>query len=227
MEELKNLNEICTSRKRGIYKQWIYKKEDFMKVCNYMQKINYSIQDLNNLKNDLTTFHPKNVIYSIVLVDWIVEACYKIYNSINNQTIEKFVYSDEELFIKATKYFRAIRSFIVAHPLSTTRHDSFGFDGNYICVDIRNNNGILKFKGERFYYLLDYNGLETKYNEKCDFYLFCYSDKDDNMRFFRIIGCNFDDIYKTARIYIDKLYSLDKFLSKQKKIIYSKENKDG
>ena len=101
MEELKNLNKICTSRKRGIYKQWIYKKEDFMKVCDYMQKINYSIQDLNNLKNDLTTFHPKNVIYSIVLVDWIVEAFYKIYNSINNQIIEKFVYSDEELFIKS------------------------------------------------------------------------------------------------------------------------------
>ena len=78
MEELKNLNKICTSRKRGIYKQWIYKKEDFMKVCDYMQKINYSIQDLNNLKNDLTTFHPKNVIYSIVLVDWIVETSIKL-----------------------------------------------------------------------------------------------------------------------------------------------------
>ena len=192
-----------------------------------MQKINYSIQDLNALRKDLKQFHAKNIIYSIVLADWIIEAFNKIYHTIKQHIVKNFIFENEDVFEKATKYFKAIRSFIVAHPLSTTRHDLFGLDGNYICVDLRNNNGIIGFKGNNFYYLLDYEGLKSKNNDGCDFYLYCYSDKDDNMKFFRIIGCNFKDIYDTARIYIDKLYCLDKFLSKQKKKLYSHwENKD-
>ena len=33
-------------------------------------------------------------------------------------------------------YIKALRSFVVAHPLSTSRHSKYGLDGNYICVDI-------------------------------------------------------------------------------------------
>ncbi len=43
-EEIKNLNDL----NKGIYKQWIYgSKENYFIVCDYLQKINYSIQDIN------------------------------------------------------------------------------------------------------------------------------------------------------------------------------------
>ena len=64
------------------------------------------------------------------------------------------------------------------------------------------------------YYCLNAEGLkEISFNYKNDFYLYCYSDKDDNMKYFRKIGCNYIDILKTA-----ELYELNKYLSKLKKI---------
>lgn len=66
-EEIKNLNDL----NKGIYKQWIYgSKENYFIVCDYLQKINYSIQDINcELKNE--QFKMKEIVYIVVLVDWI------------------------------------------------------------------------------------------------------------------------------------------------------------
>ena len=44
MDELKNLNEIG----KGIDKQWVWgNKDSYYRSCDYLQKINYCIQDLN------------------------------------------------------------------------------------------------------------------------------------------------------------------------------------
>ena len=212
MQQLKNLNDISRDKKKGLYKQWFYDKQDYIKVCDYMQKINFAIQDLNDLSKELNSFHMKNIIYFIVLVDWIKEAYEKIYDLINKDVTDKFVFVNEEIFIRAKQFFIAIRSFVVAHPLSTNRHKDYGFDGNYICVDIRN-----VVYQNRFFHYLDFDGLHNNDKSACDCYLYCYSDKDDNMKFFRIIGFNYYDIYKVVEIYIEKIYALDKFLIKQKR----------
>ena len=41
------------------------------------------------------------------------------------------------LCIREKKNFKAIRSFIVAHPLNTDRHTEFGYDGKKECIDIK------------------------------------------------------------------------------------------
>ena len=217
---LENLNKLCQNRKTGIYKQWIYKDRCFMKMCDYMQKINYSIQDINNTLRTIKNFESKNVIYLIVLVDWIKESVNKITSSINPEVLKHFNFSKEQILNEYDAFFTAIRSFAVAHPLSTDRHAKFKLDGHYICVDIRDNWGILGFKGKNFYFTLNKNGLEEKLDKSSDFYLYCYSDKDDNMKFFRIIGCQYCDIIDAARLYITKLYELNDYLAKQKKAKY-------
>ena len=131
----------------------------------------------------------------------------------------QFVYSRDTELSNSKKFINAIRSFAVAHPLSTERHAQFGFDGNYICVDIRDfkRDKTSPFAKSNTISQLDFNGLHANGIRNCDFYFYVYSDKDDGMKFFRYIGCNFDTIYQVARLYIDKLYVLDKHLRKLKK----------
>ncbi|WP_044974120.1 hypothetical protein [Ruminococcus sp. HUN007] len=223
IEPIRNLNDICFNSRKGLYKHWILSnKSDYSKMCDFMQKINFSIQDLNSEIPQLDKPTMKSIIYVIILVVWIQEAFEKIEKLYRQDVMSYFVYSKDSELSNGKKYINAIRSFAVAHPLSTSRHPQFGFDGNYICVDIRDFKRDITspFSKSDTIYELNFNGLYANGNRKCDFYFYVYSDKDDGMKFFRYIGCNFDDIYRVARLYIDKLYALDKHLRKSKKNDY-------
>lgn len=213
--DLKNLNLMCTNKKSGIFKQWIYSKDNFIRICDYMQKINYSIQDLNNEIPELAIFDRKNVVFIICLVDWIKEAVQCIFSAIHKPVIDCFAFTKQDELEKARKYFEAIRSFVVAHPLNTSRHKGMGFDGDFICIDIRNYENILLAYRKDFNYTLNFDGITNTQMGKADFYLFCYSQKLDTSKYFRTIGCNYSDIYNVARLYIDYLYELNCYLGKQ------------
>lgn len=119
VSELRNLNEL----NRGIHKHWIWGSEDkFSLSCDYLQKINYSIQDLNSEICNLCKPTMKEVVYVIVLVDWICEAVDSIHRILRKEVSCFLNISKEEDIQKAEKYFKAIRSFVVAHPLNTDRH---------------------------------------------------------------------------------------------------------
>ena len=125
ISKLNNLNDIRRdSSKYGIYKRWIYKKVDYNKMCDYMQKINYSIQDLNSTIDNLKKFDRRNIVYIISLVDWIREAFNAIIGVINSKVISNFRFLKQEELKRHSEYFKAIRSFVVAHPLNTTNHKS-------------------------------------------------------------------------------------------------------
>lgn len=71
MDELRNLNNL----NRGIHKRWIWEnKDNYYRSCDYLQKINYCIQDLNAEINNLNEPSMKEVVYIITLIDWICEA---------------------------------------------------------------------------------------------------------------------------------------------------------
>lgn len=220
IEPIQNLNEICENKNSGLYKQWIYEKTDFMKMCNYMQKINYSLQDLNSEIKNMDKLEYKDIVFIISLVDWVKEAYDKIYSVIKTDIKDDFVFSKELEIQEARQYLRAIRSFIVGHPLSTSQHKKYKLDGNFICVDVRTPKHHLNLFLDNFYYCINYNGLIEKKKNDVDFYLYCYSDKDDNMKYFRFVGCYLNDIYNVARLYIQQLYELNKFLSRKKKKDY-------
>lgn len=64
-------------------------------------------------------------------------------------------------------FFRAMRSFVSAHPLGTDRHPDYGLDGSLICIDIRGKSNILHFINSNMYKLIP-DGLA----EVCDFGVF-------------------------------------------------------
>lgn len=217
MEELRNLNDLD----RGIHKQWIWgTKDNYFRSCDYLQKINYSIQDLNAEIKNLSTPSMKDVIFVIALIDWICEAVKSIQEILRQDVLSGFIHNDDEEVKKAEKYFKAIRSFVVAHPLNTSRHKDYGLDGDLICVDVRSKISpiISTYSSNADWFFLGINGFqENAKNVSADFVLCGYSQKTDKMQYSKFIGANFSDLYYVANLQVEKLYALDKYLGKLRK----------
>ena len=212
--ELRDLNDLS----RGIYKHWIWGSKDMFSLsCDYCQKINCSIQDLNSEICNLHTPTTKEIVYIIVLVGWICEAVDMIHKMLRKEVIDHLGNNDDVERKRAEEYFRSIRSFVVAHPLNTNRHKMFGMDGDLICVDLRSDISIYAkpFVKKEDLLFLDMDGLkEHTKDTSSDFVLHVYSKKRDGARFFKYIGANFFDLYSVARLQIDRLYNLGKKLNK-------------
>lgn len=219
IEKIRNLNEL----RGGVQKRWPLKdKDEYNKLCDYLQKINYCIQDLNYEIEHNDKFRMKEIVFIIIQTVWIQEALDCIIKSYNKKVLSEFFYKNEDKIKKATRYLNAIRSFAVAHPLTTNRHEIFGLDGNFICVDIRVQDITFPLVKKEAFYHLDMEGIYKQRCESDSFYLYTYSQKDDGMRFFRYIGCSIEDIFNVASLYIDKLYAFDKYLYTQKRSAYEK-----
>ena len=217
IDELINLNDIQRVTKRGIYKIRLARSNtEYLKVCDYMQKINYCIQDLNSERENLQAPTMKTIVYVTVLTDWIHEAVEAIETMYRDGVLDGFCYEKADELRNAKKYLLAIRSFMVAHPLSTNRHQNYGFDGNLICIDIRMPDRALSLVPEGSFFLLDHNGQVAGKSDTTDFYLYAYSRKVAHKVSPVYIGCALADVYRVAELYIDKLYALDRYLIAQK-----------
>ena len=214
ISKLQNLNGLT----RGIYKHWIWGSKDrFSLSCDYIQKINFCIQDLNNEIANLSKPTMKEVVYVIVLVDWICEAVDSIYKILRKEVTDFLSIPNNEEIVRANRYFKAIRSFVVAHPLSTNRHKSFGLDGDLICVDVRNKTSKLveTCTASEDWFLLNLDGLqENAQGISSDFILYVYSQRLDQMKYNKYVRVNFSDLYYVAKLQIDRLYALDLKLEK-------------
>lgn len=214
ISELQNLNKL----NKGLYKQWIWGgKDKYTLSCDYLQKINFVIQDLNYEIRNLSEPTMKEVIYVIVLVDWICAATELLHNLLRSDVSELIKISNNEEIERTLRYFKAIRSFVVAHPLNTNRHKDYGLDGDFICIDVRNGTSkiVQAYSDTNSWFLLDFDGLHENAQEiSSDFILYVYSHKLDQMKYFKYVRANFSDLYYVAKLQIELLYELDLRLSK-------------
>ena len=96
---LENIDEVNS----GVNKRWIYSnKADYELVCDYLQKINYSIQDYNHLISQKLS--RGDVCYLILLVTWIQESYKQIEKTIRQDVISAFEYNGDSLEILSNKY---------------------------------------------------------------------------------------------------------------------------
>ena len=126
---MKKLNHITLEH---VMQSLLSKKENEL-LNSIIQKLNWNIDDLNHLIDNINT--QKDIIYFIVLGDWIKEACTEIYKLYEKYT-NNFVYKENNSRKLANDKFKAIRSFIVAHPLNTSSHPNEGYNGSKKCIDI-------------------------------------------------------------------------------------------
>lgn len=222
--EIRSLEQLH----KGVDKHWVWKtKEDNYLANDCLRKIDYSVQELNKEigADGFKSF--KDVVYYISLTDWIIESLNTIQRCLRTDVVKGFVYDKNDEVRKACSYLKALRSFVVAHPLDTNKHENYGLDGNFICIDFRSKpTAIMKLinKSDRFYHL-SIDGMEqfdiSKHSD--DVILLSYSKKKDGYQFFTYIGVNLDVIYSVSSKYIDKLYALDKYLGAIKKKDYLKD----
>ena len=212
LDDLNSLN-------KGVHKQWVYKDSNaFHLAHDYLQKINFSIQDINAKSNDLKTDN-ESITFLVCCVAWISEACSFFTSSFRNDVVSKFKFSNEEKLAQERKYFKAVRSFILAHPLGTNQHKNFELDGKYICIDIVPIDCpiiLLQSNHRECFKSLGYEGMKNGC-ENCDFFLQTYSAGFHNSKYSVYIGIHLENILGYARLCIAKLYELDKYLSRLKK----------
>ena len=210
-----DLNDLSLSSKYGFDKIWIYRdKISKEKSGDYLQKIVFSMSDYNK-ELDIQNKEAKDVIFMILLANWIKDTYNLLLETYKKETIRNYKRND---FSKEKDYLEAVRSFVVAHPMNTTRHKKFKLDGTYICNDICiKDNYFFSFMKDDSIFYLDLDGLhEGKPRFKYDYLLKVYSSCDD-MRFFKYICCSFDDITTCVSRYIDELYNLGLYLGSLKK----------
>lgn len=208
----------------GIHKKWVLAdKKDYDRLCDYYQKINYSLQDINRELESKDVYSLKSVVYITVLMDWVWEATEKIKSLIREDIRSDFQYIDKQEWLNARDYFRAFRSFVVAHPLTTDRHGSYGFDGSLICVDIRPTLNVvsLKFCRPELFFRLTLDGLQKHVKEMSDDICLMSYSSSDQMQYFKYITCNMMDLEKATVICLKEMKAFEKYIDKQKQ----KDNK--
>ena len=133
MTEIKNLENLIRSGCCGLYEKSLVISEDrYHLVCDYLEKINYSLQDI---KKALKREPDIAVLISVlVFTTWIEESIEELKKSYKGTLVKEFKYN-EECLARNQLYLKAIRSFAFAHPFHTDRHPDFGFDGTLKCID--------------------------------------------------------------------------------------------
>lgn len=187
-------------------------------VMDLVQKVCYTVTDLNNEIPKLESPTSKTIIYVITLVDWITNAVRLLGKTIPSDILKDFSYDKEADVKQAKDYISAIRSFAVAHPLETDRHSKYGFDGTSICVDIRPMHNLLWMMQDqrRFHIALD--GKHPCSNDVEDDYCFYVYSQDDDYQSCYAMECNFFDLYIVAQLFLDKMSAMDQYLSNRREI---------
>ena len=163
-------------------------------VSSVIQKLNWNIDDFNKIMNNMEL--KKDVIYFIVLCDWITEACDCIYKTYDKYA-SGFAYSNEIKRNECNKNFKAIRSFMVAHPLNTDRHKNQGYDGTKKCIDI-------SLKLSRFD-----KAFHNYDREDAEFYLIYYAVGVA----YKNEGHDYSEIYSCVYYNIERIIEFGKYLS--------------
>lgn len=208
---------------KGIYKQWIYGgKTNYNLSCDYIQKLNYDYEDYVIFNNPENIKGRKDVYYLVLLAVWIKDTCESLEKIIRSELLDDFHFLREEELLRAKKYIEAIRSALLAHPLNTDRHKSFGFDGDFISIDIGYPRVQLIFKilNNRRCSAIYLDGVHDDADiTDCDYCIVGYR-KQKGAEFYEHIGFNKRDIDFCVELYREKIQKLDMHLCKKKKRNY-------
>lgn len=184
LEHIKGFDKIG----RGVDKHWIYSDLLHQELAHdYLQKISFSVQDINGLLGDSGRIEKRaDVISLIVMVDWIADSVWQYKSCLSKGLLDGFRFSCQNNLEKCYAYMKTLRFIIVVHPLNTDQHKDFGFDGDVICIDLRIGQPAL-FSCRDSVRRFGVNGIEpydTVHSD--DVFLYVYS-KNANARYFKFL----------------------------------------
>lgn len=215
---LQNLNRL-NKQQVGIGKRWIYEPGTLNYVFNCLEKAKYAIEDLNdiasliNSSQKVTRYH---IVYAIMAMDWLKHVTKSILDSLQPTIHTRWKNAQLDVEEKYSDYVKAVRSFVVAHPMHTTKCQTIGLNGDLVCTDMTTvQTELMRFSNQHFV-LIPY-ALNACNVDDGDIFLTCYSRNYYNFEFIQYIHLRWSDIYETAQQYIDLIYRIDKFANQQKR----------
>lgn len=216
ISEIKDFSEIAHYGRVGLLKEWIWKSKSSHKFsCDVMEKMRFCIEDLNKIAKNEEQITMEKLVYCVALIDWLTSGLHLLEKTMYSAILEDFKYEFEDEYETTIAFFRAIRSFVLAHPLETNRHPNYEFDGKIVCSDFRSPDAPLikasPKKAPRFYYLDTTKQREFTDSDNPDFYLLVHRKEADDYTL-RYIGCNLSLIFNVAHITVHRIYALDGFL---------------
>lgn len=110
------------------------------KIMSARTVINYALQDINNKNDDINVYELISITDKILAsIEYLLRKL-KVYDKKNDK--DEF-YGVKSINRDKYDYFKAIRSYIIAHPLETTNKEflRFGFSENVVFEDIQKTNG--------------------------------------------------------------------------------------
>lgn len=212
---IKDLNGLKRYDHVGLYKKGhCVSIEKYNLACDYLEKINYSLQDIHT---ELQKTHDRSVLICVIAyICWIQESVCELKGCYKPYVFEDFIFKNMGAITENTYFLKAIRSFVLAHPFTTDRHIKYGFDGTIRCIDIRQRGSNVPFSfadnADKFY--LDVCGKVKYDNQDVDYWLYIYNDNKYQNKFKQYIGISISSLCNIANDYIDYLYALDKHMSK-------------
>lgn len=220
IELLRDLNDLSSGSRAGLHKRWPLKDEaEFDLLCDYLQKVNYCIQDFNSTISEGFDQNRKDTVFLIALTDWIIKAVEQVSSCYSDEVLNSFSYSRQAALDSSRNYFKALRSFVLAHPLGTNRHKEYGLDGDLICIDIGSAGTATKMLKDG-HYRLTYSGIVPISGQAPTDVILSVYRKTDGAAYFQHIGFDMRDVRDIAEVQIDYLYALDRYLAKQKQRDY-------
>lgn len=201
--------------KKGLWKEWVYTLEAL--GFDYLQKAANSCADFEELKGKIKT--REDVIAIIVYMDWVITSFDEYLKTLRKDVVTGYEFSNEAEFENAKHYMKALRSFVVAHPLATDRHPKYGFDGDLICADIYiNKPAVLGLKN---YYIghIDFDGIKPLTSDDTEkyFYIGVYSKERDSGNSLYDMSFSLKDVERVFELTVDNFNKLNQYLSKLKK----------
>lgn len=211
IEPLSNLNKLGQRSYSGMQKRWVAKNKTAHALqWDYLQKVNYCIQDFNKTLSD-GGFSNKDIVFLIALDTWIGEAVRLIRSCYREEVIKGFIYSNESELEKSQAFIKGLRSITLAHPLNTDQHANMGLDGDIICIDIGQPGRALAMFKDNLFRLTPDGLIAVREMSKSDMVLTAYS-KRKGAEFSCHIGFDLLDVRNDASLRIGKLHELDRYL---------------
>lgn len=218
IESICNFDDFGSTCNEGLSKRWPLADDlRFELLHDYFQKINYSVQDFNDTIKDGFDFNRKDTVFLIALAGWISDAVPRAIGCFVPDVLRGFNHSAEDALKKHYELFRAIRSFVLAHPSSTSKHALFGLDGNLICTDVGRNSAAIQMYNSGFSRLTIDGLCGVDKLAESDVVLSVYS-KCEGARFFEYIGFDMVDVRNMAALYMNKLRELGIYLYRMRRV---------
>lgn len=209
---IKNLNDLRLGNRKGLYKKRLVSSSQYHLVCDYLEKIKYSLQDI---EKELAKPADNSVLICVLAYTCWIQDSIKELKKIYQEYIDDNINVENELLSKNEDYLYALRSFVFAHPLTTNRHAKFGFDGTLRCIDIRpagKDTALLVVKKSDKKYV-DPAGYVPYDSQEVDYWLYIYNQNKYNNQSYQYVGISLKPICDIANDDVDYIYALDRYLS--------------